>query len=430
MTAPDAPPARLERTLGLWQVTISGVGIVIGAGIYVLIGEAAREAGNALWLAFALAAVLSVLTGLSYAELAGMFPSASAEYEFARQGFSPFTGFLAGWAMVAGNIVGAAAVAIGFAHYLGQFVAVETGYGAVALLGVLTGIVCIGIRRSIWLSTALVVLQIGGLLMVVAAGAPHIGTHPLITGSTASGVLGGAALVFFAFIGFDEIVSLSDETRDPARVIPRGLLLALAISAALYVAVGISAVALVGAQALAASERPLALVLAHDWGAGAANLMSAIALAATTNTCLLLITTASRLLYGMAVAGAFPHALTQVGARTRAPQLAAVITFMCAAPLAQFGHIGLVAAATDFLVYVIFIVVNAAVISLRYRQPNTSRTFAAPRLGGVPLTPILGLASVLLMLPFLEASAWLLGGAILAAGAGAWSLRALTRGGV
>src|SRR5690242_20493264 len=121
--------SQLKRTLGLWQVTVSGVGIVIGAGIYVLIGSAAREAGNALWLSFALAALLSTLTGLSYAELASMFPSASAEYEFARQAFNEFFGFVTGWVMVLANVIAAAAVSIGFGHYLRQFVAVDARIG-------------------------------------------------------------------------------------------------------------------------------------------------------------------------------------------------------------------------------------------------------------------------------------------------------------
>ena len=129
--SPDPP--NLRRSLSLWQVTVSGVGIVIGAGIYVLIGSAAEEAGNALWLAFVVAAVMSALTGLSYAELASMFPSASAEYEFARKAFNEFTGFMAGWVILLANFIGAATVAIGFGHYLGHFVDVDVRIAAVAL---------------------------------------------------------------------------------------------------------------------------------------------------------------------------------------------------------------------------------------------------------------------------------------------------------
>lgn len=215
-------PGGLTRSLGFWQVTVSGVGIVIGAGIYVLIGEAAKDAGSALWISFVLAAVLSALTGLSYAELAGMFPTAGAEYEFARRAFNDFTGFMAGWMMVLANIIAAAAVSIGFAHYLQHFFDVNLRAGAIGLLAVLTLIVMSGVQRSIWFSVVLAVLQVGGLLFVIASGAPHIGSRSLIEGSTASGVLAGAALVFFAFIGFDEIVTLSEgdarrRTRHPAR---------------------------------------------------------------------------------------------------------------------------------------------------------------------------------------------------------------------
>ena len=410
----------LTRTLGLWQVTISGVGIVIGAGIYVLIGDATALAGSLVWASFVIAALLAAFTGLSYAELAGLFPSAGAESEFARRAFNEFWGFLAGWLMVIGNVVGAGAVALGFARYLQQFVAIDMRVGAIGLLVVLTMIVAGGIRRSIWFSTALVLLQVGGLLMVIWVGLPHIGTRDLTDGTT-TGVLSAAALVFFAFIGFDEVVTLSDETRDAHRTIPRALLLALGISTALYLAVGVAAVSVIDWHDLAASDRPLGLVLSHVTGSYGSDILAAIALASTTNTTLLLLTAASRLLFNMSQRGRLPAALSTVGARTKAPQVAAIVACVGAIPLALTQQLGLVASITDFTVYAVFIAVNLAVLRLRVSHPELARPIhAGPDIAGWPIAPIIGLAVTAVMLVFLDRSVWLVGGALLGAGIGAW----------
>ncbi len=411
----------LDRTLSFWQVTTTGVGIVIGAGIYVLIGEAAQEAGAALWIGFLLAAVLSALTGLSYAELAGMFPSAGAEYEYVRRAYNEFLGFIVGWMMIAANIIAAGAVSIGFGHYARHFFDVDRRVASLALLVVLTMIVASGIRRSIWLSVALAALQVGGLLMVIIAGAPHIGDRSLVEGGSIGGVLAASALVFFAFIGFDEVATLAEETHDAARVIPRALLLALGISAGLYVLVGIATVSVVPASALAGSERPLALVIAHDWGGRATDIVAFIALASTTNTALLVLTTSSRLIFGMARTGALPRVLASLGERAHAPWRAAVAAFCVAAGFALVGEIGLVAAVTDFAVYIIFIAVNVALITLRFRMPDARRSFTVPlAIRGLPVLPVLGILTVALMLVFLAPSAWWLGFAVMCLGLVVW----------
>ncbi len=421
--ASEATPETLRRTLSLWQVTVAGVGIVIGAGIYVLIGEATGSAGSLVWLSFILAAVLGGLTGMSYAELAGLFPSAGAEYEFARRSLNEFWGFLTGWVMIAGNIAGAGAVPLGFAQYLRNFVDVDTRVAACGLLIVLTLVVLSGTSRSIWLTTVLVALQIGGLLLVVAAGVEHIGDRSLVEG-TATGVLGGAALVFFAFIGFDEVVTLSDETRDPSRTIPRALLLALGISTVLYVAVGVAAVSVVDWRDLAASDRPLALVMSHDWGSRAGAIVSWIALASTMNTTLLLLTAASRLLYDMGRKGALPSFLGRVSGTTHAPVWAAIVPAVLASGFAMSGRLGLVAAVTNFAVYAVFVVVNVAVLRLRRSMPDAPRPFRVrPSLGAWPVLPVLAIGVTLLMAAFLELAAWGVGGALLALGWVTWNVQ-------
>jgi APA family basic amino acid/polyamine antiporter len=391
---------------------------VIGAGIYVLVGEAAREAGAALWLSFAVAALLAGLTALTYCELAGMFPTAGVEFEWTTRAFNPFAGFLAGWMMSVTYVVAAAAVSLGFAEYARHFVAADERIVAVLLLVVLTGVVATGIERSIWLSVALAAMQLGGLVLVIVAGAPHVGDRSLMEGATAGGVLSGAALVFFAFIGFDDIATLSEETTDAAKTVPRALLLTLMISGGLYVLVGICAVSAIGADALGESARPLAAVMEHDWGGRATDIIAVIALAATLNTTLLVLTAASRLLYAMSRAGALPSVLGRVSGAGHAPRTAAVAALAVAAPFAAAGGLGLVASVTDFAVYSTFVAVNVSVIALRFRAPETERPFRMPwSIAQVPVTPVLALLTVGLVAGFLRAEAWALGGAALLLGA-------------
>jgi APA family basic amino acid/polyamine antiporter len=268
-----------------------------------------------------------------------------------------------------------------------------------------------------------VVLQIGGLLLVVTAGLPHFGDYSVTEGASVSGIWGAAALIFFAFIGFDEVVTLSEETRDAATTIPRALLLSLGISTVLYVLVAIAAVSVVGAQAVADSETPLTLVIAHNWGDRAGDIVAVIALASTTNTTLLVLTAASRLLFGMSRDGSLPAALSRVNLAGRAPWVSAGIAGGAAAAMVFVGDISLVASATDWAVYAIFIVVNAALITLRFKMPESQRTFRTPlSVGRLPLLPLAGIAVAALMCVQLESTAWVIGLLALAAGVGSWGL--------
>ena len=415
--APGAPPGvTLHRTLGLPEVTAGGVGMIIGAGIYVLVGEATTRAGAAVWLAFVLAAVLSALTALSYAELASMFPKAGAEYEYTRHAFPEWTAFLIGLVMIAGLVVAASAVALGFAGYLRAFVPLDARWLAFLLVLVLTSVGATGIKYSARLTLLLSMVQVGGLLLVIAVGLPHVGTHSLLASRGTSGVLSAAALVFFAFIGFDEANTLAEEARNPTRTVPLALLLGLGIATLLYIGVAIAAVSVLGASALGASPRPLAAVLSATLGERWADGVVVIAVISTVNTTLISLTAAPRLLYGMASTGAVPHQLGAVNRRTRTPLLATLVCAGIAAPVVAVGDIALIASITDFAVYTVFLAVNATVIVLRLRQPKRPRPFRTPlSVHGLPVLPGLGLAAVVIMLLQLELRALLIGAAMLAA---------------
>ncbi|MDP2703125.1 MAG: APC family permease [Candidatus Rokubacteria bacterium] len=385
---PDSPwdTPGLHRTLGLGEVTAGGVGIIIGAGIYVLIGAATAHAGEMVWLAFVLAAVLSALTGLSYAELASMYPSAAAEYEYTRQALPEWIAFVVGWVMVAGLVVAAATVSLGFARYAGYFFDIGIRPAALALLAGLAVLATIGIKQSARVTVVLSAVQVGGL-------------------------------VFFAFIGFDEVITLAEETHDPTRTVPRALLLALGISTVLYIAVAVAAVSVLGAGALGASHRPLTDVMAHALGSRSAALVAAIAMISTTNTTLLALTAASRLLYGMAAGRALPGWIGAVHPTRRTPIRAIAVAGVAAGMFALIGELTLTAAVTDFAVYVVFLAVNATVILLRWTKPDLPRPFAVPwSVRGTPVLLALGLASVLVMLIQLEARAVWMSLAVCAAG--------------
>jgi len=412
------PPAtELRRVLGLAEVTAGGVGIIIGAGIYVLLGAATAHAGALVWVAFLVAAGLSALTGLSYAELSSMFPSAAGEYEYTRHAMPEWVAAVVGWTMIMGLVVAAATVSIGFGRYVGHFVELDGRLAALGLLAGVTLVAALGIKHSARLMLGLSLVQVGGLVVVVGIGLPHVGDVDLLDGAGTAGVLGAAALVFFAFIGFDEVITLAEETRDPTRTVPRALLLALGVSTILYIAVAIAAVSVLGAAALAASPRPLADVMAHVLGDRGATVVAAIAVLTTTNTTLLALTAASRMLYGMARAGAMPRVLATVHPRRGTPIAALVTGVVVAAGFAVLGDFTLIAAVTDFAVYVVFLAVNASVILLRRTRPDLARPFAVPgAIAGVPVIPVVGLASVALMMTQLAPSAIALGTTMCATG--------------
>jgi APA family basic amino acid/polyamine antiporter len=264
---------------------------------------------------------------------------------------------------------------------------------------------------------ALSLIQVGGLLFVIAVGAPHIGEVNLISDASFGGVAAAAALVFFAFIGFDEVATLAEETRNPARTVPLALITGLAVSTLLYLAVAITAISVLGGEALGASETPLADVVASATGQRLDRVISAVALLSTVNTTLLMLTAGSRVLYGMGEARALPAWFGHVSGRRNAPRRAILIIAVMAAVFVAAGDLRLAASFTDFAVYVVFLSVNATVVVLRFRLPDRHRPFRVPlAVRGVPIIPILGFLTTVLLMTRLEPRAILLGTAIAGTG--------------
>jgi len=408
---------------------VGGVGIILGAGIYVLIGEVAGHAGNALWVSFLMAAVMAVTVGLSYAELASTFPLAGADYEYTRQALGPRAAFVVGWLIVIGNLVAAAAVALGFGSYLGTFLDVGARPVAVGALLLATLIAFYGVRESVWTSMVLTLVEAGGLAFIIAIGVPHLGEVDLLDAKAGTaGIFSGAALVMFAFIGFEQIATLAEETRDAARVIPRALLLAIAITTTLYLLVALAAVSVLGWEALSESEAPLAGVASRVLGGRASDFIAVVALFSTANTVLLLLVAASRLIYGMAARGSLPRFLAWIHPSVHTPVRAIVLSLVVSVGFALSGDIGLVAGATNFAVFVGFAAVSLSLIVLRFTQADTPRPFRVPlNLGRLPLLPIAGLGFVGFMMANLDRDALLIGGGLFLSGLVAMELFSLWR---
>lgn len=414
-TADGAP---LERRLGPVAVSLSGIGIILGAGIYVLVGEAAGEAGNSVWLAFVIGALVAAPTGLAFAELAAMFPEAGAAASYTREAFGVRAAFLTGWFDIAVSTVGAAAVALGFGGYLDDIASLGSTPMAIAVLLACGAIAYVGVRETATVAIAFTLAEAAGLVFVIVVGLPNVGdTDLFLLEQGWIGVLGAGSLVYFAYQGFEEIATLSEETIEPRKNIPRAIVVAVIVTTTLYVLVAIAAVSSIPWQDLADSDAPLADVVEVVAGDRWADAITAIALFATFNTVLLLIATGARISYGMARRRLLPEVFGRVSATRRTPWVATLVITTVAVLLATAGDIGFIAQVTNFAVFGLFSIVNAAVIALRRARPTTERPFRLPgSINGVPVIAVIGLAGNIGLAAFMERDAFIAGLILLAIG--------------
>ncbi|MEM0376314.1 MAG: APC family permease [Thermofilum sp.] len=414
----------LRRELGLGYATLMGVGLILGAGVYVLVGRVAGLVGDAVWMSVAFSGLIAVLTALSYAELAGMFPYASSTYRYVGEAFpgSGLLSFAAGWLLFFGGVAGAATAALGFASYFSRLAGLPLVPVSLALLLLLSLLNWWGIKESAALSAVFTLVEAGGLLLVVALGlllpqrspsyfSPNPGVDPVIA------VLVGAAIFYFAYTGFEFQPALSEETRDAERVMPKAIVLATAATTLLYLAVSLSAVRLMSWEELGSSRAPLADAAARAWP-GAYGALMVIALFATTNTVLGFLVTASRLAYGMAEEGVAWRGLGKVDRWRRTPHVSVAFSGLLAAlvilltdylpevtgwrlRLGEFEYqlIDLVGKTASLAVLLAFLAVNASLVVLRLKRPGAPRPFKVPlSVGRVPVLPIFANALILVFL--------------------------------
>ena len=393
-----SPP--LRRELGLFEVTLAGVGIILGAGVFVLIGQAAGLAGNALWLAFGLSAIMALLTGLSYAELSSMFPKAGAEYDYIANAFNARLAFVIGWLVFLSGVLAAATVALGFAGYFSALTSFPLIISAVALLALLTALLGYGMKETAWVAVISTIIEVSGLIIIIAIGLPHLGSvnyGEMPQGF--SGLFAASTLIFFAYQGFESMVKFSEETKSPETTIPKALVFAVAICVILYILVALSMVSVLGWQQLSVSKAPFVDTVSNTLGSGAAILIAIIALFATANTALLSMYASSRILYGMAGSSRFTSAFAWVHPGTRTPWTAILLCGVLSTALIFAGDIAFIANVTNFTLFVTFIAINAAVIVLRFHSPESLRPFRIPlSVGRLPLIPLAGLVFCIFLL--------------------------------
>jgi APA family basic amino acid/polyamine antiporter len=379
----------LNRSIGPVQLALYGLGSMLGAGIYGLIGQAAGQVGNAVWLAFAIALFAALLTALSYASLGSRYPrAAGAAYVTERAFGLPLLSFVVGLALVCSGLTSVATQSRVFAANLEVLLGLDSipvWWLALGFLLVLAGIVFRGIRESMWVNVLCTLVEASGLILVVAVGLSYWGDTDLLEMPPAAVDKGewlilmqGAVLTFFAFIGFEDTLNVAEECRDPQRTIPLGLIIAMSMAAILYMAVAVTAVSVVPWAELAAAPGPITEVVRRAAPLLPPIVFTGITLFAVANTALVNYVTASRLIYGMAHQGLLPLRFGAVHVERRTPHIAIVSLFLIAVPLALAGTIAELAAATVLLLLLVFAVVNAALFVLKRRPGEKCGYFEVP----------------------------------------------------
>jgi basic amino acid/polyamine antiporter, APA family len=395
----------LKKELGLFEVTTYGVGIILGAGIYALVGEGAGITGNSLWLSFIIGAVIAGFTGLSYAELASMFPKAAAEYVYVNNGFGMKSlAFLIGWLILFTGVATVATVALGFAGYFHGLFGINVMLTAILLILSLSYLNFLGIKHSSRLNVVFTCIEVSGLLLVIILAFFNrdkiVSIDYLQMKNGVSGILSAAALVFFAYVGFEDIANIAEETKNSRRILAKAFILAVVITTVLYVLTSVATVSLATPAELSTSTSPLALAVSKTFlGHYAFILMSFIALFATANTVLVAMIVGSRMAYGMARDKALPHMLSRIDQKRGSPYMAIVIFMLLSLLFLSVGGINFVASISSLSAFLTFALVNSSLLLLRFKDTSTVRSFRSPvNIGEFPVLAFLGLVTSIFMM--------------------------------
>lgn len=401
---------KLKKELGLLELSLYGVGIILGAGIYSLIGVGAGVAGNTLWLSFIFAAIMATFTGLSYAELSSMFPKEAAEYNYVKNAFKiNILSFIVGWLMFISSIVAAVTVVFGFSGYFSHMFGGNINVIALFVILILSLINYRGIKESSKFNIVSTLIETLGLLIVIGLGIWFFLKYGINVNlfETPSGffdiksVLLATSLIFFAYLGFEDIVNVSEETKNAKKIVPKALVIAIIVSTILYSLVAFSSINILGWEKLSLSKAPLTQVVSSvipnsDF------IFSLIALFATANTALILLIVGSRVLYGMSVGKSLPKLFSKVGKRGT-PYFSVFVVTILSLILSLFTNIKLVASITDMSLFLVYFFVNSSLIVLRYKQPKLKRQFRAPiNIGNFPVLAFLGVISSIFLLFYFD----------------------------
>ncbi len=392
----------LRRTIGLPLLLFYGMGNIIGAGIYVLIGKVSGEAAMYAPVAFLAASIVAGFSAFSYSEMSARYPFSAGVAVYIDEGFhlknlSRLTGIL----MAVAGMVSAATITRGFYGYfysIFQAPEIIVITAVILSLGLLT---IWGISQSVAAAAVLTVIEISGLLLIIWAGSDVLSTAPAHVDqllppfqlSAWSGIMLGGFLAFFAFIGFEDMVNIAEEVKDPKRTLPAAILLALFFSTLLYTLVSVIAVLALDSTALSESKAPLADVLSATSEIDS-RIISSISMLAIVNGALIQMIMASRIFYGMAKKGWIWSGLAKVSKRTRTPVVATWLVIVIILNLALWFPLEALAKGTSYLILIVFTLVNASLISIKRGQPPVAGILNVPM--WVPLAGLISSISLVL----------------------------------
>lgn len=386
----DAEPA-LKRSLSLTLVTLYGLGNILGAGIYVLIGKVAANAGQYAPLSFLVASILAGLTAFTYAELSSRYPLSAGEAVYMQAGFNlKLLSSTVGLLIILAGIVSAATIARGFVGYFHQFVPLSETLVIVLLVSALGALAAWGIVESVRVAALLTLAELFGLLLVlwVAAPAGEViveALHSMTTSIVLSdwhGIMLGGILAFYAYIGFEDMVNVAEEVRNPVVNLPRAILIALLVSTLLYMAVALVAITSVPVTELADSDAPLAFIYQHATG-NTPVLISTIAMFAVVNGALIQIIMASRVCYGLSRQGWLPAMFSRVNPLTRTPLISTLLVSLSILIMALWLPVETLARGASLLLLMVFSLVNLALWRIKRRADTAPAGFSVP--GWIPV---------------------------------------------
>ncbi|HEX5143707.1 MAG TPA: amino acid permease [Mycobacterium sp.] len=447
MAETDEPDTRLRKSLSWWDLTVFGVSVVVGAGIFTVTASTAGNiTGPAIWVSFLIAAVTCGLAAVCYAEFASTLPVAGSAYTFSYATFGEFVAWVIGWDLMLEFAIGAAVVAKGWSSYLGTVFGFSGGtvdlgpvhfdWGALLIVAVVATLLALGTKLSSNFSAVITAIKISVVLLVIIVGAFYIKTanyspfvpptetgsatgsgveqsvFSMLTGAASShyglyGVLAGASIVFFAFIGFDVVATTAEETKDPQTDVPRGILASLAIVTALYVAVSVVLSGMVPYTKLKTGPDGTSANLATAFAANdvhwAAKVISIGALAGLTTVVMVLMLGQSRVLFAMARDGLVPRSLAKTGPRGTPVRVTVLVALLIAVAASVFP-IDKLEEMVNVGTLFAFILVSAGVLVLRRTRPDLHRGFRVP---WVPVVPILSILACLWLMLNLTGLTWI-----------------------
>ncbi|MBE9555174.1 MAG: amino acid permease [Proteobacteria bacterium] len=394
----------LSRRLNLPLLTLYGLGTTIGAGIFVLVGKVAGRAGMAAPVSFLVASLLAAFTAFSFAELVARYPRSAGEAIYVREGFrSHRLALIVGLMVALSGVVSGATIINGAVGYLHEFVALPQALGVILIVALLAALAIWGIGESVTVAATLTLLEIGGLLLVIWAAKGSLGELPArgaefippLDAAAWTGVTAGAMLAFFAFLGFEDLVNVAEETRDVTRTMPAAIFVTLGVTTLLYLLVTTVSVLTVPPGELAQSNAPLAFVYERATGSPSV-VISGIAVFAVLNGALIQIIMASRVIYGLADQHELPGGLAWVHPRTRTPMVATGLVTGVILILALGFPLEHLAEATSVIVLTVFTLVNLALVLIKRRgtpAPAGVRTYPiwVPAIGFAASTGFLAL---------------------------------------